>query len=65
MKRWFIATVFVMGCSATVDWKSLILSTVDIALPLIREAVSEGLSSMDASTSNSDASISDVSADRE
>jgi hypothetical protein len=63
VKRWFIATVFVMGCSATVDWKSLILSTVDIALPLIREAVSDGLSSMDASSG--DASISDVNADRE
>ena len=63
MKRWFTITVFIMGCSATVDWKSLILSTVDIALPLIREAVSDGLSSMDASSG--DASISDVSADRE
>lgn len=65
MKRWFIITVCIMGCSATVDWESLILSAVDIALPLIREAVSDGLSSMDASTSNGDASISDVSADRE
>lgn len=65
MKRWFIATVFVMGCSTSINWKDLILSTMDIALPLIREAVSDGLSSMDASTSNSDASISDVSADRE
>ena len=60
MKRWFIITAFVMGC---VNMKSLILATLDVAYPLIREAVTDGLSSMDASTA-SDASISEVSSDR-
>lgn len=64
MKRTFILTAVLMGCTASVDWKTIILSTMDIALPLIREAVSDGLSSMDASSDN-DASISDVSAARE
>lgn len=63
MKRYFLVTVILMGCGTSVDWKTLILSTMDIALPLIREAVSDGLSSMDAST-DSDASISEVSSDR-
>jgi len=64
VKRAFLLTTILMGCTASVDWKTLILSTMDIALPLIREAVSDGLSSMDASSDN-DASISDVSSDRE
>jgi len=64
VKRAFLLTAILMGCTASVDWKTIILSTMDIALPLIREAVSDGLSSMDASSDN-DASISDVSADRE
>lgn len=64
MKRAFILTAVLMGCAASVDWKTPILSAMDIALPLIREAVSDGLSSMDASRDN-DASISDVSSDRE
>jgi len=64
VKRTFLLTVILMGCTASVDWKTLILSTMDIALPLIRQAVSDGLSSMDASSDN-DASISDVSSDRE
>jgi hypothetical protein len=63
VKRWFIITAIIMGCSTSINWKDLILSTMDIAYPLIREAVTDGLSSMDASSG--DASISDVSADRE
>ena len=63
MKHYFLATVVLMGCATSINWKDVILSTMDIALPLIREAVSDGLSSMDAST-DSDASISDVSSDR-
>ena len=63
MKRYFLATVLLMGCATSINWKEVILSTMDIAMPLIREAVSDGLSSMDASSTN-DASISEVSSDR-
>jgi len=61
VKRWFIITVFVMGC---VNMKSLILATLDVAYPLIREAVTDGLSSMDASASEGGALSVDASTDQ-
>lgn len=66
MKRAFIITFLLMGCGTSIDWKTLVLSTIDIAAPIIREAVSSAIADMDASTVNdasNNRSIVDASLD--